>query len=340
MKTLICHSPGILTLAQQASPQGLPAGYALVAVSYVGICGTDYHIFEGKHPFLNYPRVMGHEVSGRIMKTDPLGAHKVGDAVIINPYLACEKCHACLRGKPNCCAEISVLGVHQDGAMCEEILVPTKNLYSAQGLSQRDAAMVEFLAIGAHAVRRANGDVGDRALVIGAGPIGIGTTLFARLKGQEITLLDSDPQRLIEVSRRFDIASKLILGPEINGNIDKITDGNGFDIVYDATGNAKSMQAAFGYVAHGGTLVFVSVVKDEIGFSDPEFHKREMKVVGSRNATHEDFETVIEAIGNGTIPTDLLVTHTTTMDDAPANLARWAYDKTGLIKAIITVGGQ
>ena len=340
MKTLVCQKPGELVIEQRENPTELPEGHALIAVSHVGICGTDYHIFEGKHPFLNYPRVMGHEMSGRILKADPLAAHKVGDAVIINPYLTCGKCHACMRGKPNCCAAISVLGVHQDGAMCEEILVPSENLYSAQGLSLRDAATVEFLAIGAHAVRRSNGGEKDKVLVIGAGPIGIGTALFARLKGQRVTLLDSDANRLDSVSSRFGFDSKILLNADISAKIDEITAGNGFDIVYDATGNAKSMQAAFGFVSYGGTLIFVSVVKDIINFSDPEFHKREMTLVGSRNATREDFETVIDAIRAGKILIDLLVTHTTTMDDAPANLARWAHEKAGLIKAIIVVGGR
>ncbi|TGT20303.1 dehydrogenase, partial [Mesorhizobium sp. M3A.F.Ca.ET.174.01.1.1] len=135
--------------------------------------GTDYHIFEGKHPFLAYPRIMGHEVSGTVVERSDGVDLAIGEPVIINPYLACGKCIACRHGKPNCCVRIEVLGVHRDGAMCDEILVPAQNLYPTNGLSLADAAAVEFLAIGAHAVRRSLGLPGQRTLVIGAGPIGL-----------------------------------------------------------------------------------------------------------------------------------------------------------------------
>ncbi|MBN9270190.1 MAG: alcohol dehydrogenase catalytic domain-containing protein, partial [Mesorhizobium sp.] len=168
MKAIVCRSPGELAMDDRPAPGSPPPGWARIAVSHVGICGTDYHIFEGKHPFLAYPRVMGHEVSGIVTEQGEGVDIPVGTPVIINPYLSCGKCIACRHGKPNCCVRIEVLGVHRDGAMCEQILVPAGNLYPANGLSLADAAAVEFLAIGAHAVRRARADAGARALVIGA----------------------------------------------------------------------------------------------------------------------------------------------------------------------------
>ena len=116
-----------------------------------------------------------------------------------------------------------------------------------------------------------------------------------------------------------------------------ITDAEGFDVVFDATGYAKSMEAALAYVTHGGTLVYVSVVKEDIRFSDPEFHKREMMLVGSRNATAEDFRHVVASIEAGRVPVEALVTHRTTLASAPDDLARWATLKDGLIKAVVRV---
>src|SRR5690606_38324111 len=108
--------------------------------------------------------------------TDPNGSGlREGEAVVINPYLNCGHCPACREGKTNCCETLKVIGVHTDGGMAEEIVMPAANLYAAGNLSLRDAAMVEFLAIGAHAVRRAELRAGDRALVVGTGPIGLGT---------------------------------------------------------------------------------------------------------------------------------------------------------------------
>ncbi len=141
----------------------------------VGICGTDYHIYEGKHPFLEYPRVMGHELAVEVVEA-PVGfGLSVGEVAVVNPYLSCGACIACRRGKPNCCVRISVLGVHRDGGMAGAAGCPPSNLIRADGLGLDACATVEFLAIGAHAVRRrAPLPAEDRVLIVGAGPIGLG----------------------------------------------------------------------------------------------------------------------------------------------------------------------
>ncbi|MDX8448811.1 zinc-binding alcohol dehydrogenase family protein [Mesorhizobium captivum] len=338
MKAVVCRSPGDLVLEDRAAPGAPPPGWARVAVSHVGICGTDYHIFEGKHPFLAYPRIMGHEVSGTVVERGEGVGLPVGEPVIINPYLACGKCIACRHGKPNCCVSIEVLGVHRDGAMCDEILVPAQNLYPANGLSLADAAAVEFLAIGAHAVRRSLGVQGARTLVIGAGPIGIGTAIFARIAGFDVSLLDMSTERLNFAEGELAFAALDGSKTPATDLVRQATSGEGFDLVFDATGNTQSVQSAFAHVAHGGTLVLVSVVKDDITFSDPEFHKREMTLVGSRNALRADFDHVAASIRNGAVPLGKLVTHRTTLAGTPRDLARWAHEKSGLIKAVIEVG--
>lgn len=339
MKTVRCVAPGELEFADRPALGSPPEGWALIDVAHVGICGTDYHIFEGKHPFLAYPRVMGHEVSGTVVEINGPATVAVGQDIIINPYLSCGECVACRQGKPNCCVSIQVLGVHRDGAMSEQILVPVANLLPAGGLSLVEAATVEFLAIGAHAVRRSMAIGGARALVIGAGPIGLGAALFARIAKQQVTIMDVSAERLAFATRQLGFL--VIDGSKglIYEKISELTAGAGFDVVYDATGNSESLKAAFAYVAHGGVMVMVSVVKDDIAFSDPEFHKREMMLIGSRNATRADFEHVIASIRAGKIPVDQLVTHRTTLRDSPRDIAAWAHQKSGLIKAMIDVRG-
>jgi 2-desacetyl-2-hydroxyethyl bacteriochlorophyllide A dehydrogenase len=337
MKAVICNEPGQLVLADIPAPGAVPSGWVRLAVSHVGICGTDYHIYEGKHPFLQYPRIMGHEISARVIEAGEGASLEKGSLVIVNPYIACGHCVACSKGKPNCCTDIRVLGVHTDGAQCEEILVPEGNLYPADGLSPEAAATVEFLAIGAHAVRRSLAPKGSRALVIGAGPIGLGTALFSRIAGHDVTLVDTSTERLAMAARVFGFDKGIPADEKIAEAVMVASDGDGFDVVFDATGYAGSMQASFAHVAHGGCLVFVSVVKDEIRFSDPEFHKREMMLVGSRNATKEDFVHVADAIRAGHVPVDALITHRTTLDHAVEDLPRWATEKAGLIKAVIEI---
>lgn len=337
MKAVVCHLPGHLSFEERPKPGFVPEGMVLVDVRYVGICGTDYHIFEGKHPFLQYPRIMGHEASGSVVSVGEGVTLAMGEPVIINPYIACGKCIACRQNKPNCCTSISVIGIHADGAMCEQIIIPARNLYPADGLSLRDAATVEFLAIGAHAVRRSLARSGSRTLVIGAGPIGIGTALFARIAGHHVSLLDADDERLAFAADELGFASTIPASAITTETLATLSDKEGFDTVFDATGNAGSIQTAFNYVAHGGALVLVSVVKDVISFSDPEFHKREMMLIGSRNANWEDFVHVVTSIKSGLVPIDKLVTHETDIADVPEVLSRWSREKSGLIKAVVRV---
>ena len=324
-----CIEPGTFELVERERPETAPEGWALVDIAAVGICGTDYHIFAGKHPYLAYPRVIGHELSGRLVHD--AADMKAGQLVVINPYLACGTCRACQRGKPNCCMAIEVLGVHRDGGLCERIAVPEKNLIDAAGLDEVQAAMVEFLAIGAHAVARSGLGAGDRVLVTGAGPIGIGTALFARLSGAEVHLLDLSPQRLQLAGEKFGFA-------HLHSDRATLLEGalsDGFDVIFDATGSARAIEAGFPLLAHGSTYVLVSVVKDDITFADAEFHKRETRIIGSRNALSEDFARVMEAMRKGAIDTGALASITLSLQDLPQKFAELAEDRAGLIKAIV-----
>ncbi len=323
-----CITPGQFELVARDVPQSAPEGWVLVDISAVGLCGTDYHIFDGKQPFLDYPRVIGHELCGHVAAD--AGPWRAGQLVVINPYIACGTCRACLRGKPNCCTRIGVLGVHRDGGMCARIAVPSNNLYDAGTLTEGQAVLAEFLAIGAHAVRRSGVGAQDRVLVTGAGPIGLGTALFARLRGAEVHLQDASPARL-EACRAFGFDKMHgVDTPLIAGDL-----ADGFDVVFDATGNTGAIEAGFAHVAHGGTYVLVSVVKGDISFTDAEFHKREMSLLGSRNATAEDFRTVMEALSDGRIDARQIISEVMPLDALPARFPQLVANRETLIKVVV-----
>jgi 2-desacetyl-2-hydroxyethyl bacteriochlorophyllide A dehydrogenase len=303
----------------------------------VGICGTDYHIYEGSHPYLQYPRVMGHELSAEVLEAPDSPRLKPGQTVIVNPYLSCGTCIACVHGKPNCCMRIAVLGVHRDGGMCERLSVPEGNLYAAGELSVDEAASIEFLAIGSHGVRRAGISEGVRTLVIGAGPIGLGAAILAGIGGGVVTVMDRDAERLALAVAIMGADETILANKDAADAVAQATGGDGFDVVIDATGNRSSMEDGFLYVAHGGTYVLVSVVRDDITFPDPEFHKREMALLGSRNALRQDFEHVVSSIASGRVPIGKLITHHTTLAGTVSDLPRWATEKRGLVKALIEV---
>ena len=336
MRTLVCERPGEITVAERPQPSPGP-GQVLVRIRRAGVCGTDLHIFQGTHPFLEYPRVIGHELSGEVARTGPGCTIAIGQQVYVIPYLPCGACVACRRGKTNCCQWISVLGVHIDGGMADYVCVPEDNVAAIDGITLDQAAMVEFLAIGAHAIRRASPETRDRVLVVGAGPIGIGCMLFAGLQGGSVTALDIRQDRLDFCRDRVGVDHAIMAGPNAGEALSALSSGDFFDIVIDATGNAKSMMAGLNYVAHGGTYVLVSVVDDTISFADPEFHKRETSLLGSRNATPEDFSNVFDAMRQGLVPTEALVTHRVSLDEAPSSFPIWIRPETGVIKALIEI---
>ena len=339
MTTVVCRRPGELAVEERPLPERRP-DEVLLSIRRIGICGTDYHIYEGLHPFLQYPRIMGHELSAEVLEAPRGGAFRAGDPVIVIPYLSCGACIACRRGKTNCCTRLQCLGVHCDGGMAERFALPEQNLYPADGLTLDQAAMVEFLAIGAHAVRRSGIGPGDRALVVGAGPIGIGTALFARIAGADVTLMDRLPTILELAGRITGIASTVLADEAAAGRIGAITGGELFDTVFDATGNAAAMEKSFDYAASGGSYVLVGVVKDRIAFSDPDFHRRELTLFASRNATRGDFDTVVGAMRAGKLPTDALNTHSCTLEDLPDALPRWLHDRVGVVKAMVRLEGE
>jgi 2-desacetyl-2-hydroxyethyl bacteriochlorophyllide A dehydrogenase len=334
MDALVCEEPGLLVLERRPAAVR-QAGEVLVRPRRVGICGTDYHIFEGKHPFLQYPRVMGHELAVEVVEAPAAIELAVGEIMVVNPYLSCGTCVACRRDKPNCCTSIAVLGVHRDGGMTELLSLPPQNLLRATGLDMDACATVEFLAIGAHAVRRGMVSEADRVLVIGAGPIGLGAAIFARRAGAEVTLLDLDAERIAAAVPLTGAVRGLVSGPGAAEEIAAATDGEGFDAVFDATGNGRSIESGFDYVAHGGRYVLVSVVKGDVAFTDADFHRKEMTLLGSRNATAQDFEAVISAIRDDQVPVKKLITHRTTLAGAAGDIAAWTTQKRGLIKAVL-----
>ncbi|MBA1376507.1 zinc-binding alcohol dehydrogenase family protein [Pseudomonas brassicacearum] len=334
MLTVICNEPGSLTALEREKPLRKP-GEILIRVKRVGVCGTDLHIFTGNQPYLEYPRVMGHEFSGTVDATDDASELAVGDVVYVMPYLSCGACIACRQGKTNCCTRIQVLGVHCDGAFTQYLSVPHQFVHKADGISLDQSVMIEFLSIGAHAVRRSNVQAGQNALVVGTGPIGMAAAIFASLRGAKVTVLDTREDRLSFCKEHLDIHAAVQIGDGDKQALADLTDGDFFDVVFDATGNARAMERGFEFIAHGGTYVMISVVRDSITFSDPEFHKREATLMGSRNATREDFRHVEQCLRDGLIPDAALNTHRLNLADVPDSFATLLDPKQGVVKAII-----
>ena len=336
MKSITLIEPGRFTLSHCDDPGDPGPGMARIAIDKVGICGTDLHAFRGRQPFFDYPRILGHEL-GVVVESVGDGVDNVsaGDRCAVEPYLSCGTCVACRAGKTNCCTGLRVLGVHVDGGMKEAIHFPAAKLHPSTTLETRQLALVETLGIGAHAVDRAQPDRGEKVLVIGAGPIGLSVMQFASVAGAEIALLELSPERGAFARAQFGVGRVLSDPDTALEDLESWTDGDLPTAVFDATGNPKSMASAFRYVANGGRLTFVGLVQGDITFSDPEFHRREMTILASRNSRSEDFERIIRLVESGEVDTDPWITHRADYDGFVEAFPGWLDPEAGVVKAIL-----
>jgi 2-desacetyl-2-hydroxyethyl bacteriochlorophyllide A dehydrogenase len=337
MRIIVCEEPGKMALSHREKPE-IKEGYAQIRIRRIGVCGTDLHAFEGTQPYFNYPRILGHELSGELVEPNGAMGFKKGEIVTFIPYFNCGVCIACRSAKPNCCVNINVCGVHEDGGMTEYLNVPVYSLVHGEGLTYDDLALVEPLAIGAHSVRRADVKPGEYVLVMGAGPIGLGIMEFARIAGGKVIAMDLNTKRLEFCRDRLEVDHIINVSTEnIPERLAAITDGDMPAVVIDATGSLKAINDGFRYMAHGARYVLVGLQKGDISFSHPEFHKREGTLMSSRNATRIDFEHVIISMKKGLVQPANYITHRIQFDKVTAEFESWLDPANGVIKAMIEV---
>ncbi|QJD97274.1 zinc-binding alcohol dehydrogenase family protein [Mucilaginibacter robiniae] len=336
MKTLVCTEPGTFTYGEAVKPE-LTSDHAIIKIKRIGVCGTDLHAFRGTQPYFSYPRVLGHELSGELVEFDNAPGFVKGEAVTFIPYFNCGICIACRSGKPNCCVNIQVCGVHADGGMVEYLSVPSRLLVHGEGLTYDELALVEPLAIGAHGIRRADVQPGEFVLVMGAGPIGLGTMEFARIAGAQVIALDVSADRLQFCREKLNVAHT-INPAEVDAveALRQITNGDMATVVIDATGNLKAIEGGINYLAHGGRYVLIGLQKEAFSFSHPEFHKRESTLMSSRNATRQDFEHVIASMKQGLVDPKTYITHRVVFDEVGEHFESWLNPANGVIKAMIS----
>lgn len=339
MKTIILNQPGKFDFIERETPSHLNENEVLLSIHAIGICGTDYHAFGGKQPFFSYPRVLGHELGAEIVAIGK-GVYEliIGDKVSVEPYLNCGKCQPCEEGKFNCCENLKVIGVHQDGGMAKFLIMPSDKVHKSDKLSFEQLALVETLGIGSHAVNRAKVTEKDVVLVIGAGPIGLTAMLFAKLKGSKVIAIDFNVKRLefaqkhlnIDIIHQIDADfSQEKLRERLNGKLP--------NIVFDATGNATSMKKAFDFPCSGGKLVFIGLYIGDVTFFDPDFHKRELTLMSSRNALPEDFANIISKMESGEIDTKPWISHRVNFENLIEEFPNLLNEKESVIKALVIV---
>jgi len=340
MQAIQLEKPEHFRVIDVPTPAAPGPGEALVRVHRVGICGTDFSGYLGKMPFYSYPRIPGHELGVEVVAVGPgITNVKAGERCSVEPYINCQRCYACERGHSNCCENLQVLGVHTDGGLRPQFIVPARKLHPSAKLTLEQLALVETLAIGCHAVQRGGCQAGENVLVIGAGPIGLSAIEFVKLSGARTVVFDVNDQRLEFCRTAMDVETIRVKddGSELQ-ELQKLTDGKLVNVVIDATGNNKSMSQALQYVGFAGRLVFVGITTQEVSFGHPLMHRREMTLLASRNALPGDFTRIIRLIEEGRIDTRPWITHHAEFVEMIGQFPRWLKPETRVIKAVVHVG--
>ena len=338
MKAIILEEPKKFKYIDINVPKPPNTHEVTLKIKRLGVCGTDLHAYNGKQPFFSYPRILGHEIAAKVTALGEGVTHlKVGDLCAVMPYRNEIDDQSVRRGKTNCGSSLKVLGVHENGAMQEFINYPAHLVYPANGLTLDQIAMIEPLAIGSHAVERAEIQPEDIVLVVGAGPIGIGTVAMALLKAAKILVLDMNQNRLDFIRQKFPSVETIQLNGSVETTLKEMLNGDLPTVILDATGNKESMQNCMNYVASSGTIVYIGLFIGDITFHDPLFHRKEITLKSSRNAVATDFTKLIRLLKADLVNIDGFITHRVAFDSLIENWDKLYLPEEKVIKAVIEI---
>ncbi len=301
MKAALFADKNKLELAEAPIPEIGP-GEALVRVAYAGICGSDVHVWQGRHPTATYPRIPGHEFSGVLEKMNgaPRDGLNPGDRVVVQPFWSCGMCEPCISGMDNVCRELKIFGIHEDGCFAEYVRVPLKKVYRLPGnVGLKLGAITEPLAVAVHDVRRSGLQVGERALILGGGPIGMLIALVAQHTGADVYVSEINEYRLA-FAQRLGIKTINPAKCGLEQETLRITDGRGFDVVYEASGSKPCIQAATGVVKIGGTVLVIGMAGEQ-PFNLGAVFAKELTVKGVRIHSQQSFEGAVALLKSGVL---------------------------------------
>ncbi|HUZ57318.1 MAG TPA: alcohol dehydrogenase catalytic domain-containing protein [Hanamia sp.] len=313
MKQAVLKAPRIVEIRDVPFPRELKSNEILLKIHRVGVCGSDVHMYYGKHPFANtYPMVQGHEYGGEVISVGPGVTHfRPGMKATARPHLTCGKCPACLRGQYNVCQNLQVEGcAGPEGAAQEYFIIPEdRAVIIPDNMSYDQAAMIEPTAVGAHATRRAGDLRGKNVVVTGAGTIGNLVAQFAIKRGAKKVMITDLVEFKLDIARKCGISETVNLKNEnFHTAVNRVFGDEGFQIAFEATGAQSALTDVISGIENGGTLIIIGVyVKSPIvnmGF----LGEHELNVIGSMMYHHEDYLEAVECVSNGEIKATPLIT--------------------------------
>ncbi|MEL4319408.1 alcohol dehydrogenase catalytic domain-containing protein [Leifsonia sp. YIM 134122] len=308
MLTAAYTGDSTITIAE-AEPQAPGAGRVQIRVSYVGLCGTDLHILHGNMDArVQMPLVFGHEMSGTIAAVGAgVGGWSVGDAVTVMPLDWDGTCPACLAGNQHICQNLDFIGIDSPGALQALWNVPAATLVALPaGIALDAAALVEPVAVAVHDVRRSEIAPGEKAVVIGGGPIGVLIATVARAFGADVAVIELDPNRRAQIEA-LGFATVDPRETDQVAWVEEWTAGAGADVVFEVSGAAAAVLGATALAKVRGTIVVVAIHPTPREIDLQRVFWRELRLLGARVYQRTDFERAVELIADGTIPSAVLI---------------------------------
>lgn len=336
MKALCIEGTGRTALRDIPEQEPGP-GDVLVGIRHVGLCGSDLNMFRGLNPLVQLPRIPGHEIGGEILRVgkDVPAPLKPGRRVTVLPYTSCGTCSSCRKGRAHACRHNRTLGVQQDGGLKERLVVPHEKIIVNETLAPRHLPLVEPLSVGFHAVLRGRVQAGDKVLVLGCGMIGVGALLGAARQGAEVTVLDIAADKLA-LARTLGAAHVIDPGTlDAAAAVGRLTDGDGYDVVIEAVGVPDTFVQAIDFAGFAGRVVYIGYCKAPVSYRTEIFNLKELDIMGSRNATLEDFHAAarcLEEMGEGA---DRLISTTFPFARADQALPFWEAHRATLLKIMV-----
>ena len=335
----VMTNPKEITFTEVPVPE-ITADQVLVKIMKIGVCGSDIHVYHGKHPFTSYPVTQGHEVSGEIVKLgEEVTGFTVGQKVTIQPQVVCGKCYPCRHGKYNLCEELKVMGFQTTGTASEFFAVDAAKVTALpEDMSYDEGAMIEPLAVAVHAVKRAGDVKGMKIAVLGAGPIGILVAQTAKGLGAESVMITDVSDLRLEKAKECGVdfcinTKEKDFGEAMLENFgpDKA------DVIYDCAGNNITMGQAIKYARKGSTIILVAVFAGMAEIDLAVLNDHELDLNTSMMYRNEDYIDAISLVNEGKVALNPLISKHFAFKDYKAAYEYIDSNRETTMKVIINV---
>ena len=337
MKVMKVINPGNLECVEEPIPELKDKKSVLIKVHAAGICGSDISIYKGTSPVATYPRVIGHEFAGEVVKIgSEVTSINVGDHVSVNPVMGCGCCRICLKGRSNVCDNLKVIGVHEDGGFREYVDVPATNCFVVpKEMSWEKAAIVEPYTVAAQVTSRGGVSEGDVVLILGAGQIALTVLQVCKLLGAHVIITDLVEERLIRAKEYG--ADEVIntSNQDIYERVLALTDGVGTDVSIDAACVGKTLEQAANCTRNAGVVVTMGFADRQVPITELQITKNELDIRGSRLNNHK-FPQVIEWFESGKLDPTRIITDRFHFTDALKGMEKVKQDPEHTMKVILT----